>query len=43
LRRVRRPLIALVVLVVALGVGYGIKAARADPPQRPPASTNSTR
>jgi hypothetical protein len=43
LRRVRRPLIALVVLVVALGVGYGIKAARADTAQPPPASTNSTR
>lgn len=27
LRRIRRPLIALVALVVALGVGYGIRAA----------------
>lgn len=31
LRRVRRPLIALVLLLVALAIGYGVKAARAEP------------
>ncbi|HJQ44069.1 MAG TPA: hypothetical protein VJ831_13355 [Jatrophihabitantaceae bacterium] len=30
LRRVRRPLIALIVLVAALAVGYGVRAARSD-------------
>lgn len=38
LRRIRRPLLALIVLVVALAVGYGIRAARSDG-RTPPTST----
>jgi ribonuclease T1 len=34
-RRVRRPLIALVVLLVALAVGYAVRASRSDAPARP--------
>jgi hypothetical protein len=35
--RIRRPLLALLVLVVALLIGYGIRAARSDgaPPRLP--------
>ncbi|MEP7024192.1 MAG: ribonuclease domain-containing protein [Actinomycetota bacterium] len=39
--RVRRPLLALIALVVALAVGYGIKAARSGDPA-PRHSTTST-
>ena len=35
LRRIRRPLIALVALVAALAIGYGVKAARSEPPPLP--------
>lgn len=42
LRRVRRPLLALVVLVVALAVGYGIRAGRSHDPQPRPAATAAT-
>jgi hypothetical protein len=40
LRRVRRPLLALVVLIVALAVGYGVRAAHShgqtSTPAHPP-------
>lgn len=36
-RRVRRPLVALVALVGALGIGYGIRAADSGHTSRPPA------
>jgi ribonuclease T1 len=40
--RVRRPLLALIALVAALAVGYGIKAARSDDPApRPSVSQTS--
>jgi ribonuclease T1 len=35
--RIRRPLLALIVLVVALGIGYGVNAARGSHTVAPPA------
>ena len=35
MRRIRRPLLALLILVAALAIGYGVKAARADVPSLP--------
>jgi hypothetical protein len=44
LRRVRRPLLALLVLLVAFGIGYGVRAARSDTPAHPPSvSTTAPR
>jgi hypothetical protein len=40
LRRTRWPLLALLVLVVALGIGYGVRAARSDTPPRLPGVTS---
>ncbi|HEV7191800.1 MAG TPA: ribonuclease domain-containing protein [Jatrophihabitantaceae bacterium] len=41
-RRIRRPLLALGVLVAALGIGYGVRAADSTHHSRPPAvSTRS--
>jgi ribonuclease T1 len=40
--RVRRPLIALVALVAALAIGYGINAARSHHPPAPVASSISS-
>jgi hypothetical protein len=41
--RVRRPLLALVALLVALAIGYGVRALRSDDsaPKRTPASTST--
>jgi hypothetical protein len=46
--RVRRPLIALIALLAALAIGYGIKAAHSDshPPTHPhaaPSTSNSSK
>jgi hypothetical protein len=42
--RVRRPLLALIALVAALAIGYGIKAATSDHDSHPvPATSTSTR
>jgi hypothetical protein len=44
--RIRRPLIALIVLVVALLIGYAVRASRSDgltPPPRSPAITTGVR
>lgn len=35
-RRARRPLLALLALAAALGIGYGVRAADSDSPNRPP-------
>lgn len=41
--RVRRPLLALIALVLALAVGYGVKAARSGDDTKPrPADTTSS-
>jgi hypothetical protein len=40
-RRIRRPLLALIVLVVALGVGYGVRAARGATPVAPSPAVSS--
>ena len=40
--RVRRPLLALIALVVALAVGYGIRAARSDDSSPRPSATQSS-
>jgi hypothetical protein len=40
--RIRRPLLALLVLVVALVVGYGIRAARSDGAPRPSAPVHTS-
>ena len=39
--RVRRPLLALIALVLALAVGYGIKAARSQDSPRGPSTTQT--
>jgi hypothetical protein len=41
LRRVRRPLVALVALVAALAVGYGVKAAAGSDHSRTPARSST--
>ena len=38
--RARRPLVALIVLVLLLAVGYGIRAARSDGHPQPTMSTS---
>jgi guanyl-specific ribonuclease Sa len=43
IRRVRRPLLALVALVIALGIGYGIRAADSGHTARPPAASSTVR
>jgi hypothetical protein len=40
--RIRRPLLALLVLVVALVIGYGIRAARSDGVPPPPAAMHTS-
>ncbi len=40
-RGARRPLVALIVLVVALAVGYSVRAARSDGPGAPQRPTTS--
>lgn len=42
LSRVRRPLLALIALVVALAIGYGVKAARSDDSSPHPSTTSTT-
>lgn len=42
MRRVRRPLLALVALVAALAVGYAVQATRSDDPAPRPTTTTST-
>ena len=43
MRRVRRPLIALIALIVAAAIGYAVKAASSDDqPHRAPSSTAAT-
>lgn len=39
--RVRRPLLALIALVLALAVGYAVKAAQSDDPSPKPSATSS--
>ncbi|WP_338185236.1 hypothetical protein [Jatrophihabitans sp.] len=39
--RIRRPLLALVVLVAALAIGYGVRAAHHDGQHTPTPSTSS--
>jgi hypothetical protein len=43
--RIRRPLVALIVLIVALAIGYTVRAARSDgmTPPHPTISSASTR
>jgi len=41
LRRMRRPLVALLILVAALGIGYGVRAARDDAPHPAPTMTTT--
>jgi hypothetical protein len=40
-RRARRPLVALVALVVALAIGYGVKALSDDSGGSSPSTTSS--
>jgi hypothetical protein len=39
--RARRPLLALIVLVLLLAIGYGLRAARSDDEPTPPSASNS--
>lgn len=40
-RRTRRPLVALIALLVALAVGYGVRATSSDDPASTPSATGS--
>jgi guanyl-specific ribonuclease Sa len=41
IRRVRRPLLALVALLIALGIGYAVRAADGGHTSRPPSASST--